>query len=91
MATIDLQERGARQPEETERAHHDRAANVGADHHVLVIGGAGYVGNVLTRKLLARGYRVRCLDIFFIVTAARSRHHWITPDSPLFTVTCVTQ
>ncbi len=29
---------------------------------VLVIGGAGYVGNVLVRKLLGRGYQVRVLD-----------------------------
>jgi nucleoside-diphosphate-sugar epimerase len=33
-----------------------------ADRHVLVVGGAGYVGNVLVRRLLARGYRVRVLD-----------------------------
>ena len=31
-------------------------------HHVLVIGGAGYIGSVLTRKLLSKGYRVRVLD-----------------------------
>lgn len=31
---------------------------------VLVTGGAGYVGSHLTRKLLARGYRVRVLDNF---------------------------
>jgi nucleoside-diphosphate-sugar epimerase len=30
--------------------------------HVLVVGGAGYVGNVLVRRLLAEGYRVRVLD-----------------------------
>jgi nucleoside-diphosphate-sugar epimerase len=30
--------------------------------HVLVVGGAGYVGNVLVRRLLADGYRVRVLD-----------------------------
>jgi nucleoside-diphosphate-sugar epimerase len=29
---------------------------------VLVVGGAGYVGNVLVRRLLADGYRVRVLD-----------------------------
>lgn len=32
--------------------------------HVLVIGGAGYVGCVLTGALLAQGYRVRILDNF---------------------------
>ena len=30
--------------------------------HVLVVGGAGYVGNVLVRRLLGAGYRVRVLD-----------------------------
>jgi nucleoside-diphosphate-sugar epimerase len=30
--------------------------------HVLVVGGAGYVGNVLVRQLRARDYRVRVLD-----------------------------
>jgi len=29
---------------------------------VLVTGGAGYIGSVLIRKLLARGYKVKCLD-----------------------------
>lgn len=31
---------------------------------VLVVGGAGYLGSMLTRKLLGRGYRVRVLDSF---------------------------
>lgn len=36
----------------------------GRGRHVLVIGGAGYVGCVLSDALLARGYRVRVLDNF---------------------------
>lgn len=31
---------------------------------VLVTGGGGYVGNVLCRQLLDRGYQVRCVDNF---------------------------
>ncbi len=31
-------------------------------HRVLVIGGAGYIGSMLCRQLLDRGYRVRVLD-----------------------------
>ena len=31
---------------------------------VLVVGGAGYLGSVLTQKLLRRGFRVRILDSF---------------------------
>jgi nucleoside-diphosphate-sugar epimerase len=32
------------------------------DRHILIIGGAGYIGSVLTRMLLSKGYSVRCLD-----------------------------
>ena len=34
-------------------------------HNVLVIGGAGYIGSVLTRQLLAKGYKVRVMDSLF--------------------------
>lgn len=37
---------------------------------ILVIGGAGYVGSVLTRQLLADGYRVRVLDALFYGSAS---------------------
>src|SRR5881409_2840413 len=33
-----------------------------AARKVLVVGGAGYIGSVLVRDLLANGYRVRVLD-----------------------------
>ncbi len=33
-----------------------------SDRHVLVVGGAGYVGNVLVRRLLGDGHQVRVLD-----------------------------
>ena len=32
--------------------------------HVLVTGGAGYVGAVLVPKLLAHGYRVTVVDLY---------------------------
>ena len=32
---------------------------------ILVTGGAGYIGSVMTRMLLERGYKVVCLDRFF--------------------------
>jgi nucleoside-diphosphate-sugar epimerase len=35
---------------------------VGDPRSVLVVGGAGYVGSVLVRRLLAEGWRVRVLD-----------------------------
>jgi nucleoside-diphosphate-sugar epimerase len=44
---------------------HTRAAETpSAPEPVLVVGGAGYIGSILCRKLLAQGRRVRLLDSF---------------------------
>jgi len=40
-----------------------RMIKKGTIRDVLVIGGAGYIGSVLCRQLLARGYNVRVLDL----------------------------
>jgi nucleoside-diphosphate-sugar epimerase len=32
---------------------------------ILITGGAGYIGSVLTKELLTAGHKVRCLDRFF--------------------------
>ena len=53
------------------------AAVNGGARRVLVVGGAGYVGSVLTGQLLEEGYRVRVFDRFLFgdeVLAAVCRH-----------------
>ena len=47
---------------------------------VYVTGGAGYVGAVLIPKLLAAGYRVRCLDLFIY---GEDVFPAVAPDAPL--------
>ncbi len=44
---------------ESERVHR---AEVPVPETILVVGGAGYIGSIVARKLLDRGYRVRILD-----------------------------
>jgi len=41
----------------TQKRYHENVKNV------LVVGGAGYLGSVLVRKLVSRGYMVKVLDI----------------------------
>ena len=43
--------------------------NIITPKHILVTGGAGYVGNILCEQLLKNGYNVTCLDNLFKGTA----------------------
>jgi nucleoside-diphosphate-sugar epimerase len=45
-----------------ERRRFEAAHGSRAERHILIVGGAGYIGGPLTRHLLARGARVRNLD-----------------------------
>ncbi|MCK9208682.1 MAG: NAD(P)-dependent oxidoreductase [Salinivirgaceae bacterium] len=47
---------------ELDRLTNEFKKGVFRERHVLIIGGAGYIGSVLTRKLLSKGYKVRVLD-----------------------------
>lgn len=48
----------------------DRATASADDRSVLVSGGAGYIGSILTRQLLEDGWRVRVLDALFYGAAS---------------------
>ena len=49
-------------------------ADPSRDRHVLVIGGAGYIGSVLAGRLLDLGYRVRVLDALLYNNAGAVSH-----------------
>lgn len=53
------------------------ATRTPAGRSVLVIGGAGYIGSALTKRLLEEGYRVRVLDLLLYgdEAIAESRGH----------------
>ena len=44
-------------------------------HHILVTGGAGFLGSHLVDRLLADGHSVVCLDNLFTGSAANLAHH----------------
>lgn len=46
----------------SEAASYEHGKKADAESPVLVVGGAGYIGSILVRKLLAEGRRVRVLD-----------------------------
>lgn len=48
--------------------------------HILVTGGAGYIGSVLCGQLLQAGYEVTCVDRFFFGTQTVAAYK----DDPLF-------
>lgn len=49
---------------ESQRVHDEVLVKLGLDDRmVLIIGGAGYIGTVLSQHLLQEGYRVRCFDL----------------------------
>lgn len=53
--------------------------------HVLITGGAGFIGSHLADQLLARGYRVRALDILApqVHGPGRLRPEYLAPDVEL--------
>jgi len=62
IKTENMNENVQRFTEELDRLTTEFKKGVFRDRHILIIGGAGYVGSVLTKKILSRGYRVRVLD-----------------------------
>lgn len=62
IKTENMNENVQRFTEELNRLTDEFKKGVFRERQVLVIGGAGYIGSVLTKKLLSKGYKVRVLD-----------------------------
>jgi nucleoside-diphosphate-sugar epimerase len=48
--------------QKTDRQARGSHAGCAHERHILVVGGAGYIGSVLVRRLITHGYRVTVLD-----------------------------
>ena len=46
--------------------------------NIILIGGAGYIGTVLTDYLLSKEYKVTCIDL--LLYSNRSYVYWICVD-----------
>jgi nucleoside-diphosphate-sugar epimerase len=62
LNTENLGENINRFAEELDRLTISFRKNIFGDRQILVIGGAGYIGSVLVRKLISKEYKVRVLD-----------------------------
>ena len=58
-----LKKEGAFHPEDLESATGGLGPAKSREKTVLIIGGAGYIGPVITEQLLAGGYKVTCFDL----------------------------
>lgn len=62
--------------------HHNADSRSGeiSQRHVLVVGGAGYVGSVLIPHLLSRGASVTCADLLLYENGPLMLPYWGRPD-----------
>jgi nucleoside-diphosphate-sugar epimerase len=62
IKTENMKENVQQFTEELDRLTNEFKKGIFRNRHILIIGGAGYIGSVLTRKLLSKGYKVKVLD-----------------------------